>query len=281
VFVLGTGGPINSPGSMAMLDARSGAVLANVPVGLNPQGLAINSAAGKVYVVAAGYRPFSSLPACRLPACTSTLSVVDALRGRVLKTADLPGLPADSPQFSLQPCAIAVDPRAGTMLIPMLYNTGTAEEQSGGVSIVDSQSLRQLHRASLYNTCSVTIDAATGHAFAPAVGAGVYMLSTTSGAVLRVTPTWFLPRPVVVDEQAQRAIVVAAGHVPHGPGQVEILATRSGATLRTLTLALPSLAATVDERHGRAYVLSQSPNNPFRADYRGGPATLTILTTHG
>jgi YVTN family beta-propeller protein len=135
------------------------------------------------------------------------------------------------------------------------------------------------------NPLAVAVDERIGRAFVLNNGDhSVSMLDTATGALLKVVPTGRDPLALAVDERTGHVFVanndlglqdqlsLALNCCPRGKGSVTVLDARSGAIQRTVHVGLSPLAIAVDERVGRAFVVS------YGSDTRTG--RLSVLDTH-
>ncbi len=198
----------------------------------------------------------------------ATVDVLDTASGRLVRRSDLGGLPV--------PGALAVDETTGRAF--MLTTDVTTNR--GAVVVVDTRGGRLLGSTPLPGApAAMATDARTGHVFVttqgPApraigvasvaprpVGAGrVAILDARTGALLRLVEVGVAPGAVAVDGRSGRVFVANAGPVDRlgnasEPGTVNVLDAWSGVVLRTVTVGLNPDSIAVDERAGRAFVVS-------------------------
>jgi DNA-binding beta-propeller fold protein YncE len=135
------------------------------------------------------------------------------------------------------------------------------------------------------NPLAVAVDERIGRAFVlNNAGNSVSMLETATGTLLRTVAVGRDPLALAVDERTGHVFVakndlglqdqlsLALNCCPHGKGSVTVLDARSGAIQRTVRVGLSPLAIAVDERVGRAFVVS------YGSDTRTG--RLSMLDTH-
>jgi YVTN family beta-propeller protein len=210
--VVGSLGPTDAAlvptgnGSVSLLDAGTGALLATAATGIYPSAAAVNAQAGRAFIANAG---------------SNTVTVLDTHRGRVLQTITLGPHPATA----------AVSPSAGHLFVGLLgrtsgllnpIGTGTVDmldartgrvvrslnlDTHPGPVVVDDRSRRAFVLNSMEGTVSV-LDAATGSRLGdiplgpywPAsaranVGLGLVLDSTTGHAFVSTasgTAVWML-----------------------------------------------------------------------------------------
>src|SRR5205085_238069 len=135
------------------------------------------------------------------------------------------------------------------------------------------------------NPLAVALDERIGRAFVlNNAGNSVSMLDTATGTLLSTLATGRDPLALAVDERTGHVFVanndlglqdqlsLALNCCPRGKGSVTVLDARSGAIQRTVRVGLSPLAIAVDERVGRAFVVS------YGSDSRTG--RLSVLDTH-
>jgi YVTN family beta-propeller protein len=135
-----------TPGSVSVLDERSGAVVhtVHVPVGGSPGPLAVDERTGYVFV------------ANRV---NNSVSLVDAASGRVVRTVAL-GLP---------PRAIAVDPRRGRVVV-LTSEEFVPSAPAGQVQVLEGRTGRLLHTVAVgADASALALDERTGKVFATAM----------------------------------------------------------------------------------------------------------------
>jgi len=198
----------------------------------------------------------------------ATVDVLDTASGRLVRRGDLGGLPV--------PGALAVDETTGRAF--MLTTDVTTNR--GTVVVVDTHSGRLLRSTPLPGMpAALATDTRTEHVFVttqgPApraigvanvalrpIGPGhVAVLDARTGALLRMVRVGVAPGAVAVDGRSGRVFVATAGPVDRlgnvsEPGTVSVLDARSGVVLRTVTVGLNPDSIAVDERSGRAFVVS-------------------------
>jgi DNA-binding beta-propeller fold protein YncE len=288
-----------APGTISMLDTRTGAVLRTVAAGNDPHAAAFDGRTGRVYVVN------SMLHSSGL----STLEILDAHSGRVLRTVNI----------AIFSGAVAVDERAGQVYtfgqgppsINALDTTGrqvatiTLNNPSNaqpnayalaldarrshlfaapgmgaarGVSIPRPSPHIRLRRLTLAGD-NVVVSAATGRAFAfdPT---GVQVFATDSGRLLQhidLGPT-FSFAGAVTDDQTGRifvsALSVNADGVETGTGQVYVLDGHDGTILARVGVRRPGGLA-VDARTGDVLVADAGPHDVLGT--YSGPGSVALM----
>ncbi len=243
VFVAATGptkrdGTPRGPGAVSMIDARSGALVHTVAVGLGPTAIAVDGRTGRAFV---------------LNGQSDSVSVVDTSSGTVRRTV----------RVGRNPLAAAVDEVTGRVFV----TSPGGWPAPGTVSVLDARTGHVLKTVTVgWSADTVAVDARTGHVFLTGDRV-VSMLDATSGAVLATIPVGGNPFAVAVDTRTGRAFItgtdggvfaaihhIAPGSPPEWAGYIAVLDTRSGAPLRTVRVGRDPRGVVVDERAGHAFV---------------------------
>jgi len=198
----------------------------------------------------------------------ASVDVLDTSSGRIVRRSGLGGLPV--------PGALAIDEMTGRAFLL----TADVATNRGTVVVIDTRSGRLLHSTPLPGApAAVAMDARTGHVFVSTqgpvtraigvtsvtlrpVGPGrVVVLDARTGALLRMVAVGVAPGALAVDGRSGRVFVANAGPVDRlgnasERGTVSVLDARSGVVRRTVTVGLDPDAIAVDERVGRAFVVS-------------------------
>lgn len=237
-------------GSISILDARGGAVLRVVPVGMNPSAIAVDTGAGHAFVVERSVSTSSGIQVTG-----GAVTMLDTRDGRRLRTIAVPQ----------EPQAIMVDEHGGRVyaigagaLVNGAYGSGTLDvldARSGGL-------LRAVSVGSYPN--AVAVDARTERVFvANFLGGSVSVLDRRSlrqrRAVRLGVPAAIDPGALAVDARTGRVFCVnfpppCAACGGSARGSVTILDATSGARVRTVAQGSP-YAVILDERAGRAFVV--------------------------
>jgi DNA-binding beta-propeller fold protein YncE len=247
----------SSPGGagiVRVLDARSGALVRTVTVGLVPQGAAVDEQTGRAFVISEGF------------AGAGLVGVLDTRTGRLLRIVNIGQVPDGQ---------ILVDTRRERVFVPVFSQIGN----NGHVSVLDARSGRPLSTiAAGKGPVWMAMDARTGRAFVIGGSSrGLRVLDTRNGHLLRTDLAGLHPRIPVVDDRAGRAFVLTdAG--------MSVLDTRSGAVLHTVALGQRRLAGLplLDARSGRVFVVIGSlaagpqPGTVFVLDVRSGAVVRRV-----
>ncbi len=271
VFVVNQG-PDTGKGSVSVLDATTGAVLATVPLGLvtyggsdavtaplPPQSIAVDERTRRVFVLSVGaLDPVSSAPRGR-----GFVRVLDAATGRVIRTTAVGN----------EPEAIAVDATTGRAFV--------VNNRDASMSLLDAATGRAVGLVAVGTPHPVAIATAerAGHVFVSSGGG-----SLTTGGAVSPTITIFdgrraMRRRVVgingvvptfgVDERANR--VVVGFEIDRYDSEVDVLDAASGKILHRLALpGPPAYPLAVDSATGCA-VLYGEPS------YTGGATFVSVL----
>ncbi len=242
-------------GTLSMLDARTGALIRRVPLGIHPVTAAVDGRTRRVFVVNGG-------PIGRAGLGVGAVTVLNADTGGVLRTV-MVGQGAG---------AIAVDERTARVFV--------ANEGSHDVSILDARTGTVLLTVGVGFPRDVAVDERAGRVVVANGAPGtVSLLDATSGVVLHTLDVGGDPDAVAVDARTRRAFVTGTGTnnslyrqlrsigliraaLPNDYGYVTILDTLSGRILRTVHIG-PSgtKGVAVDGHTGHAFVTNLAGNS--------------------
>jgi len=243
------------PGGVGVLDGTSGRLLRTIRVGTDPRAIAVDARLHHTFLTTGGADGAGRL---------STLSA----DGRVLRSVAVGAAPT-------APMVDAADQR-------VLLTSGK------GLITIDGGSGRVLRVTPLDGAASVAVvDERRNRAFV-VTARSVLLFDLRDGKPVRRLPiplgaTASLPLsvapPLTEDQRNGRAYVVSAGPLyaagnPQGAGTVYVLDARSGAILHALPAGLLPVAVSVDERRGRAYVISRGCPAPHFPCGRSDPAPV-------
>ncbi len=237
-------------GNVRTLDARSGALLRTVAVGdLQPhdlQRLVVDARTNRVFVSTSPL----SLPNPRL----SAVHMLDARSGAVLHTTMAGG------------GSLAVDDVTGRVY--------AADLAASSVSVLDGYTgarVRTLALGAYTRALHIAVDGYTGRVFVATDVGPLQVFDTRSGRLLRTISQPSLRNGLLeVDEARDRVVAADYSAIPPYPADVRLLDARSGAVVRTVTVA-GAYAVALDRRWGR--VIVGAPNGVSALDVRTG-ATL-------
>ncbi len=229
------------PGTVLILDTRTGLLLGTIPVRGTPRALAVDASADTVCV-----------------ATDDSVGVFDEGTRSLLHTTMLP---------RQRDPVLAVDERAGhVVMVSSAPDTSPYASLQGRVAVFDGRSGARLRTTTLRGEpAALAVDARTGRAFV-SVGAlkgdgYVALFDTTSGRLARTVSVGVDPRRVVTDTRAGRVFVINSGSA-----SVSVLDAQTGAPVATAPVGALPWALTVDEQTGRVFVANQS-----------GPSTVSVL----
>ena len=179
---------------------------------------------------------------------SSRLSVVDADKGMLLRSMQLP----------LAAGALSVDGRSGRLYI--------ADTGGHSVQVYDARTLRRLALIAL-GGCSpaeVAVDEAVGRAYALCSGPASSTVITldSSGRRLNGVAIGANGMHLLVDSARGRVYAVSAGSFLSGRfgiPRIDILDARSGALLRSTALGPTIPQVALDQSHGHLYVAGSDP----------------------
>lgn len=238
-FVVNSYAHAGGQGTVSVLDTRDGRIVRLIPAGYVPYALVLDAATHRAFV----------LDTARTSGGHGAIYVLDTVSGRPLGTMQA-GV-NDTPMVN--PGILAVDGCRGRLLAVMGATGG------GSVAVLDT-SRRTLVASPAVGPYpfSVAVDVRAGHSFV-ASAAGVTMIDTTSGRVLRRLGR--KDGDVLVD---QRQGLLFVGLI----GGLAMFDTGTGRLLRTIALGRGGGARplAVDEGRGRVFVVA-----PGRFDASGLP----------
>jgi YVTN family beta-propeller protein len=225
-------------------------VTATIPVGSGPNGVAMDPAAGTVYVA---------------NATSGTVSVIDGATDAVTAT-----IPVGS-----GPSGVAVDPAAGTVYV--------ANSGSGTVSVIDAATngvTATIEVGSYPN--GVAVDLAAGTVYvANTGGATVSVIDVATNAVT-ATITIRPSSPDVLADPYAVAVDPAAGTVyvtdenPGSNGAVSVIDVATNAVTATIRVGQVPEGVAVDPAAGTVYVTDEFQSAVSVIDVATGTVTATI-----
>ena len=199
---------------------------------------------------------------------SATVSMLDAGSGAVLATTAVISYPD----------TLAIATKPGRVFVA----SGVAPLNPDRVDVLDARSGRLLRSVAVgRGTHAVAVDEHRGHVFvANALDNSVSMVDARSDAVLRTIAVGPSPLAVTVDEHVGHAFVLNAGPSYNGYSSgystVDLLDTRSGAVLHTVSVGIGASALAVDARSGYAFVANSGDATVSMLDARTGTVVHTI-----
>jgi YVTN family beta-propeller protein len=224
-----------------------------IPVGSVPLALAVDGQTRRVFVA-----NFAS----------ATVSMLDASTGTVLTTTAVVPYPD----------TLAIAMKAGRVFVA----SGVVPMNPDRVDVLDARSGRLLRTVAVgRGTHAVAADERSGHVFVTnALDNSVSMVDARSAAVLRTIAVGPSPLAVTVDEHLGHAFVLNAGPRYHGYSSgyntVNLLDTRSGAVLHTVSVGIGASALAVDARSGYAFVANSGDGTMSVLDARTGTVVHNV-----
>jgi len=242
----------SAPGRAYMLDARTGTILHNAPLGTLPTSVAVDARTHHVFIT---------------NRIGGAVSMLDAASGRLLRT-----IPVGSGPMA-DPVSVAVDGRNGHAFV--------VNGADFTVSMLDTRSGAVLRTVPVgANPRTLAVDPIGARVYVVNRGnATVSVLDARSGAEVRrvrvgatrpafqhdgVTPT-----DVVVDEQRGRAFVLNGSAMDRAGqlirGSVSILDLHSGHEVGRLPVGLSPITLAFDRETGHLFVANMKGESPIKA----------------
>jgi len=247
---------------VVMLDARTGALMRAVPLGITPHGIAMDERRGRVFVEGdAGVQ-------------RARVDTLDARSGALIRSVDI-GVAAVGGQSTL-----AVDGARGRIFVGAIDQIAMLDATSGAM-------LRTLPtRDTPIEVGSLVVDGPTGHLFAYGTSGNTAAESVfdvvTGRALAQATfPRGAATQVSALDVRRARAIILVVGSLayettPASPGEAFILDTRDGAVLQNVIVGLYPVKAVVDPASRVAFVIDQ---NDDTVTWLAPPAAVTPSPT--
>jgi YVTN family beta-propeller protein len=231
---LGSGASVMSgsavhSGYVDVLDARSGRVLSAIPVGADPDAVAVDQQSGAVFVITED----------------TSVSILDIRHRTVVSTTVL----------SQDLRALAVDARTHRVFV--------VNDLKGTVSVLDARSGANVRTVAVGpRPNAIAVDERRGRVYIVNNGDNsLSILDAHSGTPVQTVPVGQNSDAVAVDERQGRVYVASEGATdaagnPVDPGSVEVLDARTGQITRTMAVGVAPSAIAVDERTGDAFVVN-------------------------
>ncbi len=242
------------PSSVWTLDTATWRALSVVAVGQDAAPPVVDERTGRLFVYSyAGQSPYDG-----------RVDVVDTRRGKLVRTTTV----------GIAPRALAVDdaPRTGASG-GYVFVLNSGYDRSGSVSILDGRSGALARTVAVQGAAfAMALDKTRDHLFiySGVNGGGangssrVSMMDARTGSLLSATSVGANPVALALDARDARLFVVTTGTVdpnrgdaPLGDGRVDVLDTRTGRLLRTLSVGVAPGAVAVDERVERLYAATR------------------------
>lgn len=238
-------GPVHSDSKAFISDGQSGRVhvvdtlsaetIATIDVGGQPFGVAVDSAAGLVYVAR------SSTPA---------ISVIDADQHTLLQTVPL----------LHNARAVALTPDGGRLYV--------THDGVGKVTIIDTATLTSLAVVDIAGAFGVAAHPEGDRVYVSKGGfaGGVAVIDVQTNQVVATAPTAAFPRGVAVHPEGHRVYVAAqGGQLPSG---LSVIDTASNTLISTTTLGTFPYGVAVDPSGERVYVSNNGSSQLSVVDAR-------------
>ena len=244
-----------APAVAPILPPLDKAVVRTVAVGPVPLDMAVDSGAGRVFVVSRG-----------------VISVIDAATGKLLRTTTIMGGGLGA--------AVAIDARRGRAFIASCGMPGRFGAPSAGtISVLDTRSGRVVRTIRL-PAQNIALDAATGRLFVTSgrtfrtshgrLLAGRVTTLDENGRVLASILPGPFPGAIAVDAATNHVFVTIAGPFFKSPGAAVMFDARTGRMLRAIPAGVVPTQAVVGGRTGHVFVVNSA--------FASGNLTLSSLT---
>lgn len=243
-----SGTDLQHRGSAAMLDSRTGALLATTPLGVGARALDIDPARSRA-VVANGGRADGEGD----PIATGSVSVLDTRSGAVARTIGL----------LWPPRAVTIGRASGHVFV-----SGGYASKAGWVGELDPVSGRTLRTVRVgFNPNLMVADPRTARLFVANAGisrfnSSVAVLDVRSGRLLATTPLAQQPDGIAVDVPRGRIYVTGISFARQHVDGVAVLDARSGRLLGTVFVGPGNFSVAggvaVDQRRGHVFVPTNS-----------------------
>jgi hypothetical protein len=288
--------PVRGP-SVRILDSRTGAPSGAAPVQPYMYTAALAVASGRLYV--AGAR------ACPARACSVAVQVFDTRTGMRLRRLTFP-----TQIFSRM--ALAVDPRAGRLVVVHAMLTYTSTVDVNMVDVLDLRTGRLVHETNLPPRDKLdgapVVDPVTGRTFLvvarprtyPAVyrtaDHAVLVFDTRTGRRPRTVPLSVGAVQLAIDTRTGAVFATTYGPlrtvtwapapgaptettlVPAAGSGVRVLNPYNAAVVRYIRTGTAATAVAVDSLHGWVYVATAGPMDVH--DRYVGPGTVSVVDEH-
>ncbi len=235
-----------APGSISLLDARTGAIVRKIRLGVVPVAGAVDARTGRAFILGwplqQGYE-----------AGAAQVSTIDMQSDAFIGSATV-GRGAG---------AVVVDPRTARVFV--------ANGADDTVSVLDGRNGALLRTVAVgWHPAAMAVDDRQGRVFVVNAGEGsLSVLDARNGALIRKLPvfpaatssTVMMPYALAVDASRARVYVTAWGELDHmglptGNGQLAVLDARDYRLLRMIAVGVAPRAVTVGLRSGRIVVVN-------------------------
>ncbi len=282
--------PNSGSNDVSVIDIATNTVVATVPVGTNPQGVAVNPAGTRVYVANFGSNNVSVINTATNtvvatvlvgtnpwgvainPAGTrvyvtnqsSTISVIDATSNTLLAT-----VPVDASPF-----AIVVNP-AGTRVYVTARSSLGFTGCCSALVVIDTATNAVVARVGMLGTSptGVAVNAVGTRAYV-AYGQ-ILVLDTASNTGIATVPMGFSARSVAINPTGTRAYVTN-DYSTTNTHTVSVIDTASNTVVATVAVGTNPQGIAIDPTGTRAYVANYGSNNVSVIDTASNTVVATI-----
>lgn len=233
-----------SPGSVSVLDARSGRLLQTTLVGHGPGALAVDAVTGRVVVTNRG---------------DQTVSVLDGTHGKLVRTVAIIGTPG----------AVALDGWTGRAVVT------SSGDGSSDVSVLDIRTGAVLRTMRLGSIATDAVASVCTRRILVSTDRGLELLDARTGRVQRTVRETAIP--LVADERSGRVLVMTDAGLRLLDGQTAVPRSRTVPWSVFGGTGGSSPTAVVDAMTGQIVVVAAPFAAPFAAPGTGGDAGRAVV----
>ena len=225
--------------NLSVINTTGNTLVATIPVGLTPQGVATNSA-GQVYVANSG---------------SNTVSVVDTTGNTVVKTIGV----------GLSPQGVAVNPAAGRLYV--------ANSGSNTLTVIDTSSNTMVTNINVGSVPrGVAVNPATSRAYVANSGSNTLsVIDTIGNTVVATIPVGNGPRSVAVNPTSNNVYVTN-----NGGNTLSVIDTSSNTVVATVNVGTGPQGVAVNSSANRVYVANSGSGTLSVVDASGNTVVATV-----
>ena len=229
---------------VSVIDIATNTVVATVPVGTEPAGIAINSAGTRIYVANIS---------------SNSVSVIDAASNTVVATVTTEGVPN----------GIAVNPSGTRAYVA----TGT-----GNISVIDTATNTVIANVAVgFNPFGVAVNPTDSRAYVTNyLSDSVSVVNTTTNTIATTVAAVASPMGVAINSAGTRAYVTNDSNA-----NVSVIDTATNAVFATVAVGTGPIGVAVNPFGTRAYVTNRSNNNVSVIDTATNTIVATVAVGNG